>query len=105
MTSHLADFVVSLGSDGRIIGQGPVADTIIQAPESLGEVEHKEREIEPEDEESTIDGESVEGEGKLVAAEEAARGHISWEASKYYSFPHQARPHSLIMSLSHPPTH
>ena len=91
MTSHLADFVVSLGSDGRIIGQGPVADTIIQAPESLGEVEHKEREIEPEDEVSTIDRESVEGEDKQVVAEEVARGHISWEASKYYSFPHSSK--------------
>jgi predicted transcriptional regulator len=93
MASPIADFVVSMGTDGRIASRGAVSDALASNPrlaEALRrekaaiEQDAKEHKIEEEDEEDEAVAKSQEGKsGKLVVAEEIEEGHVSWAASTY----------------------
>ncbi|KAG5722122.1 ATP-binding cassette transporter abc4, partial [Termitomyces sp. T112] len=85
MVGSIATFVVSLGSDGRILSQGSILDTVVKNSALEAELSHK-KEIEEKAEES-VDGdvqeqkkpkEYNEERGKLVIEEESGKGHLSW---------------------------
>ena len=82
MTSPIADFVVSLGSDGRIICQGTMSNALATSKALTKELKAKEAELRKVEE--AVDGdvpEVPEGKsGKLMVIEEVAEGHVSWSA-------------------------
>ncbi|KAH7914592.1 hypothetical protein BJ138DRAFT_1143462 [Hygrophoropsis aurantiaca] len=93
MTSSIAQFVVSLGSNGRIISQGPVSDaTSIDSrilTNSTDEQETVNGEVESIETAETVgvEEESIpetKEDAKLVVAEEILEGHVSWHAFKLY---------------------
>lgn len=83
MAGPLADFVVSLNTDGHIISQGSVSDAIAKDSRLEEEIKHEEEAVElDEAEEATADKPIEDKKGKLVVAEEIAHGHVSWSACK-----------------------
>ena len=80
----MADFVVSLGQDGRILSQGTLSEALKSNKALLKEVKTEERQAAKSDE--AVDDvlpEIHEGTGgKLIVKEEIAEGHVSWSASK-----------------------
>lgn len=90
MVSEVADFVVSVGSDGRIASQGSVADALRSNPKLRAEAE-KDEELEKkgdqvvDDTNPTDDKETKpKANGKLMVAEEIAEGHVGWPALKLF---------------------
>ena len=86
MVSPIADFVVDVGSDGRILSQGTLENALAHDSKLLKDVEHEAEELQKADQE--IDGEKAEdvnapsSAGKLVVAEEMELGHVGWRASE-----------------------
>ena len=82
MTSPIADFVVSLGSDGRVLSQGTLSKVLATNKTLTKELKAGRSELRRAEE--TLDGEAPvvhEGKsGKLMVAEEVAEGHVSWAA-------------------------
>ncbi|QRW14592.1 ABC transporter transmembrane region [Ceratobasidium sp. AG-Ba] len=89
MVSEVADFVVSLGSDGRIASQGSIADALRLNSKLRAEVE-KEEELEKKADETVDENTPVEekekkkSDGKLIVAEEIAEGRVGWSAMKMF---------------------
>ena len=85
MTTPIADFVVSLGTDGRIASQGSLS-TILAKDKKLSAQVAKENEV-IEKAEQEIDPEGVDKEakknldGKLIVEEEVPVGRVTWAAS------------------------
>ncbi|KAH7912982.1 hypothetical protein BJ138DRAFT_1225912, partial [Hygrophoropsis aurantiaca] len=94
MTSTISHFVVSLGSNGRIISQGSISDAIAKDGKLAEEIAREQEAIEEAiDQESIVDATDEvdvqpavvpDAPGKLVVAEEILEGHISWPAFKLY---------------------
>lgn len=87
MTSPIADFVVSLGSHGRIISQGNLSTALKLNKALSAEVKQDKQEVELAEE--VVDAEPPEGTaklgaGKLIVAEEISEGHVSWAASECF---------------------
>ncbi|KZT67088.1 P-loop containing nucleoside triphosphate hydrolase protein [Daedalea quercina L-15889] len=86
MASPIADFVVALGTDGRITSQGSVANALEHNKKLVAEIAKEEAEIEKA--EATVDDQEPElpkqDAGKLVVEEEIAVGHVGWQAMKIY---------------------
>jgi hypothetical protein len=82
LTTPVADNVVALGTDGRIISQGAPTETIITDEAMAAEIAHEQEAIEFEEdlEEQTEDTKMAGKGSKLVMAEEAQEGHVSWKA-------------------------
>ncbi|KAI4529011.1 P-loop containing nucleoside triphosphate hydrolase protein [Schizophyllum commune Loenen D] len=88
-TRNIANFVVSLGVDGRIAAQGTVQEVLAHEPELAVEAEKEEADIKKVED---IEGqpevppaeEEAKSDGKLIVAEEVEEGHISWKALKLY---------------------
>ena len=82
MTSPTADFVVSLGSDGRVISQGTLSKALATNKSLTKGLKAEETRLHKAEE--TIDAEAPEvpesKSGKLMVAEEVAEGHVSWSA-------------------------
>ena len=89
ITSSIADFVVSLGSDGRVLTQGTLSKALATSKTLTKGLKAEEAEFHKAEE--TIDSEvpevSESKSGKLMIAEEVAEGHVSWSARE---FPHPA---------------
>lgn len=87
MTSKIAEFVVSLGLDGRVHSQGSVSDALEQ-DEQLAKEVTKDQEIlelaEKERDPTTALDKPPKKDGKLIIAEEIAIGHVSWKALGLY---------------------
>lgn len=85
MAGPLADFVVSLNTDGHIVSQGSVSDAITEDQKLQAELVHEEEAIQL-DKVSDSDATPQEpaDKGKLVVAEEVAIGHVSWDACKVF---------------------
>lgn len=86
MVSKVAQYVVSIGLDGRVVSQGTLAEALSRDSKLLAEVA-KENELQ-EKKADVIDppegGDKVpKKEGKLVVAEEVALGRVSWPARKW----------------------
>ncbi len=90
MASPLADFVVSLGTNGKIASQGSVTDALAKDSRLEEEFTHEKEAIElgvdvDEDEKDLEDGKER-TDGKLTVAEEVRMGNVSKGACK--SFDH-----------------
>ncbi|KAH9041259.1 hypothetical protein EDB85DRAFT_1921835 [Lactarius pseudohatsudake] len=87
MATPLADYVVSLGKDGRIASRGSVSDAIKKDKTLAKELAEGTRII--KDDENKIDSQEPDetvkqADGKLILAEEIAEGHVSWDAVKLF---------------------
>ena len=84
MASPIADFVVALGTDGRVTSKGSVADAL-KRDKKLRAALEKEKVIEEKAEEIVDEQGPAEdkkkSDGKLMVAEEIAEGHVRWPAS------------------------
>jgi hypothetical protein len=89
----IAEYVVSITSDGRVIGQDTVSEALMKDETLAQEIKYHEALIsqnelghdEPENDESNIQGKKS---GKLVVAEEMSMGRLSWSPRErpFYSF-------------------
>lgn len=77
MASPLADYIVSLGTDGQIDSQGSAPDVLAKHSELVEEVKHEEEAIELDEDEEATTSASDDATGKLVLAEEIEEGHVS----------------------------
>ncbi|TDL28857.1 P-loop containing nucleoside triphosphate hydrolase protein [Rickenella mellea] len=89
MASPIADFVVSMGRDGRVASRGTVEDALAKSKRLVKEtaqeneaIEKAEEDIDPKE----PDAKAKKSDGKLTVAEEIAEGHVSWNALKLYLF-------------------
>ncbi|KAG9012419.1 hypothetical protein FRB94_006034 [Tulasnella sp. JGI-2019a] len=88
LTSPIADYVVVMGSNGRIISRGTVLDVIMADPYLRAEVAEINREVKQA--EKIIDpGEELpEGvdkpSGKLIVKEETVEGRVGWSAFSFF---------------------
>ncbi|EPS98690.1 hypothetical protein FOMPIDRAFT_1037403 [Fomitopsis schrenkii] len=88
MASPIADFVVALGTDGRITSQGSIANALEHDQKLAAELAKEEAHIEKA--EATVEEQAPAEElskqdiGKLVVDEEIAVGHVGLSAMKLY---------------------
>ncbi|KAJ3004747.1 hypothetical protein NUW54_g4666 [Trametes sanguinea] len=88
MVSPIAEFVVDMGSDGRILSQGSLESALARDSKLLHEVREEREELEKA--EHQLDTEKLEESGakqiagKLVVAEEREEGHVGWSAMKLF---------------------
>ena len=99
MASPLADFVVSLGRDGRVASRGTVSDALKKDKTLAKELAEAARAI--KDDEKKIDTKEPDDvakptDGKLILAEEIAEGHVSWDAGESTVFSHFGQGNSLL---------
>ena len=86
MCSPIADVVVDMGPDGRILSQGTLENALAHDSQLLKDIEHETEKLHEADQDAEIDEEKTEdvnaqsSAGKLVVAEEIEEGHIGWAA-------------------------
>lgn len=83
MAGPLAEFVISLNTDGHVVSQGSIYDAIAKDSALQEEVKHEEEAVELDKLEDSADdtGQAVKKDkGKLVVSEEIAHGQVSWQA-------------------------
>ncbi|KAI0746563.1 P-loop containing nucleoside triphosphate hydrolase protein [Daedaleopsis nitida] len=84
MVSPIADFVVDMGSDGRILSQGSLSSALARDSKLLQEVQEGQEELEKAaqevDAEKPEDAVARQNAGKLVIAEELNTGHVGLSA-------------------------
>ncbi|KAF7968576.1 hypothetical protein HWV62_30061, partial [Athelia sp. TMB] len=88
LASPIANYVVSLSIDGRILSRGSLGDAI-RLDKSLlvaatTEQEAAEKTEELVDETNTTEDPAKVVDGKLIVAEDVAEGFVSWEACKLF---------------------
>ncbi|KAH9059057.1 hypothetical protein EDB87DRAFT_1832312 [Lactarius vividus] len=84
MATPLADYVVSLGKDGRIASRGSVSDALKKDKALAKELAEGTRAIKDDEK---IDSEELDetvksADGKLILAEEISEGNVSWDAGE-----------------------
>ncbi|TFK79744.1 P-loop containing nucleoside triphosphate hydrolase protein [Polyporus arcularius HHB13444] len=90
MVSPVADFVVDMGSDGRILSQGSLSSALSRDSKLLKEIQEEQKELDKAEQEidKVDDTEKVDVakqiSGKLVVAEEVEEGHVGWKAIALY---------------------
>ncbi|KAI1795060.1 hypothetical protein LXA43DRAFT_1080347 [Ganoderma leucocontextum] len=89
MASPIADFVVSLGTDGRVTSQGTLSKVLAKDHKLSEEVAEEREELKKADDEvDAVEPDSEDApkksDGKLVVAEEISEGHVSWSALRLY---------------------
>ncbi|KAI0068112.1 P-loop containing nucleoside triphosphate hydrolase protein [Artomyces pyxidatus] len=87
LTTRIADYVVALSLDGKISSRGTLSDALAKDETLQAELAEEIHEIEQDNKE--IDSKSPgtvpkQAEGKLIATEEVAEGHVSWESLKLF---------------------
>ncbi|GJE87804.1 multidrug resistance-associated ABC transporter [Phanerochaete sordida] len=85
LAAPIADFVVSMGADGRIKSQGTMRNVLERDSELSAEVTgEKSQGKEADDAEGEAQNESGKQQlsGKLIVAEEVAEGHVAWSSLK-----------------------
>lgn len=87
MVSSIADFVVDMGSDGRILNQGSLESALARDFKLLDEVQGEREELEERrleiDAEKLGDAVPKQAAGKLMVAEEREEGHVGWSACEW----------------------
>ena len=89
MASPIADFVVSLGSDGRILSQGSLSTALAKNKKLSAEMKEETDELKKADNDVDVvepDEPAKKGDGKLVVAEEIAEGHVGWPARTFLTY-------------------
>ncbi|EIW86373.1 hypothetical protein CONPUDRAFT_78742 [Coniophora puteana RWD-64-598 SS2] len=89
MASTVAQFVVSLGSNGRVLSTGTISDAVTADSGVAADMVNEQELIEKDEEviDAPAEGETKAGpkaDGKLIVAEEVAEGHVSWAAIKLF---------------------
>ncbi|KAF8845471.1 hypothetical protein BDN67DRAFT_993677 [Paxillus ammoniavirescens] len=92
MASSVAEYVVSLNSNGRIVSEGNISEAIATDKKLAAEIAKEQEILKKEEEivdkaEPTIEAKDKtkgKADGKLVMAEEILEGHVSWPAFKLY---------------------
>jgi hypothetical protein len=84
MANPIADFVVSLGIDGRVVSQGTLSTALKLNKALSAEVKNL-----IEKGEDTIDAKiptpsDHKAAGKLIVAEEISEGRVSWDACQFF---------------------
>jgi hypothetical protein len=94
LVTPVADYVVSLGSDGRIATAGSPSETVLKDRELVEQIAHEQEALELDtDLEEGIDEQKAVAEGaKLVVAEEVQQGHVSWKAITLFTSALSGRP-------------
>jgi hypothetical protein len=79
MASPIADFVVSIGSNGHVLRQGSLSSALEFNKDLSADVDADKREVRlaQELDTETPDVHINNGSGKLIVAEEIAEGHVS----------------------------
>lgn len=98
MTGPLAQFVVSIGSNGHIASQGTIGEALSKNKALLAKVASENEAIEKA--KDTLDAPKKEGEkasGKLMADEEIALGHVSMKSRQYRFFSRSIHAHSTSL--------
>ncbi|EJF61844.1 P-loop containing nucleoside triphosphate hydrolase protein [Dichomitus squalens LYAD-421 SS1] len=82
----IANFLVALGSDGRVVSQGSLDEALQKDRELLEELKTEEalHQADTELERPNIDGHDT-SDGKLVIAEEISEGRVGWNAFLLYT--------------------
>ena len=84
LASPVAEFVVSMGSDGRVASQGSLSKILAKDSELSAQITEESQKIlnveEEIDEADQNDSADKNHEGKLIVEEEIAVGHIGWPA-------------------------
>ncbi|KAI0717853.1 P-loop containing nucleoside triphosphate hydrolase protein [Cerioporus squamosus] len=90
MVSPIADFLVDMGSDGRILSQGSLSAALSKDSKLLKEVQEEqqvlekaEQEIDPSAETEKV-ADAQQSSGKLIVAEEIQEGHVGWDSVKLF---------------------
>jgi ABC-type multidrug transport system fused ATPase/permease subunit len=85
MASSIAHFVVSMGSNGRIVSHGSISEAIAKDNKLAAEMA-REQEVLTKEAQVVDTPEELKAkpDGKLVMSEEIAEGHVSWPAFKLY---------------------
>lgn len=92
MASAIAQYIVAMGTDGRIASCGAPSDVIAQDAQLAAKVEHEQAAIATDEAaDAATDSEitptkvvdAPQG-GKLTLAEEIQEGHVSWQACEFY---------------------
>ena len=83
MASPVADFVVSLGTDGRIVSQGTLSKVLAKDDKLSKELADEQAELQKaEDSVDAVEPDEEaapkKSDGKLIVEEEISEGHISW---------------------------
>ena len=82
----IADFVVALGNDGRIISQGSLDKALKEDDQLFEELKAEVDEMAKAEQEVDASGKDEEtlrpGDGKLIVAEEIGEGRVGWKARK-----------------------
>ncbi|KAI0709575.1 P-loop containing nucleoside triphosphate hydrolase protein [Cerioporus squamosus] len=87
LTRPVAEFVVALGTDGRIVSQGSFDKALKDDRELQAELAAEKEEMEKAEEEidaAPLEGEAGKKDGKLVVAEEISVGRVGWKAFMLY---------------------
>ncbi|THH29810.1 hypothetical protein EUX98_g4362 [Antrodiella citrinella] len=87
LAAPVADFVVALGADGRVVSQGSLSSALAKDKKLESEVNKERQAIELEEQviEEVTTGEAVtKPKGQLIVEEEVALGHIGWPALTLY---------------------
>lgn len=84
MLAPLADFVVSIGFDGRILSQGQASDALEKDADLASEAEEDQEIVEKREKVENLEGsdrpKNGVPSGQLIAAEEIVEGHIGLSA-------------------------
>ncbi|GJE87809.1 multidrug resistance-associated ABC transporter [Phanerochaete sordida] len=85
LAAPIAEFVVSLGTDGRIKSQGSLSSALEKDARLAADAAKERLQLKKADE--TVDGTESQGtdrkaSGKLIVEEEVAQGNVSWAAIK-----------------------
>lgn len=84
MVAPIADFVVDMRADGRILSQGSLDNVFKHDSHLVKEVTEERRVLEKAEHENGVekleDAVAKQTAGKLVVAEEMEDGHVGWSA-------------------------
>ncbi|KAG8926193.1 hypothetical protein FRC00_003145, partial [Tulasnella sp. 408] len=88
MLAPIADFVVSIGSDGRILSQEQASDALKKDADLAAEAEEDQEIMEKKDKVENLEGvdkpNDTKPTGQLIAAEEIVEGRIGLPAFKFF---------------------
>ncbi|KAI0633842.1 multidrug resistance-associated ABC transporter [Trametes polyzona] len=90
----IADFVVALGSDGRIASQGSLEKTLQEDVQLQSELTSEEEQLKSAEEIiDKLDPEAKDVQtGKLIVAEEIKEGHVGWDTLRIFAVNISSRP-------------
>lgn len=81
----IADFVIALGTDGRVASQGTLSKALSKDKKLAAEINQEQKAADKAEhtvDQTTVEpeGEAQKSDGKLIVAEEISEGHVSWAA-------------------------